>query len=364
MITDQEIAFQRLSRQHIRAAQFDTPEEVVRWMGAMQAQDYAQAVWGIGARTRSATLTDVEKAIAEGKIIRTWPMRGTIHFIPPDAVKWMLKLSAARMVAADRRRQEQLDLNEAILERCKQLFYDVLHGGRRLSRPEMMTLLENNGIGTGNQRGYHILWYAAQTGLICLGPMQGKQQTFVLLEEWVPDAQDLPREEALIELARRYFSGHGPATVQDFAWWAGLPLGEARVGLAGAGESLEAAPVGDRQYWMAPGVSDLPALEPGSVFLLPGYDEYLLGYRDRGAVLAGEHADHVVPGGNGVFRPMLVVDGQVTGTWKRTVKKNTAAVEANPFMPIELPEEMLTGAAQRYSQFLGLPLASVTVVPL
>ncbi len=229
-----DIGFHRLSNQHIAGEKFEKPEEVVKWMGALQAQDYGQSVWAIGLRTRSGTLADVERAIEDGTIIRTWPMRGTIHFVPPEDARWMLKLSAARMLAADGRRMAQLELTVDILVRCQDLFYHALSGGKRLSRPDLMTLLEDAGISTQHQRGYHILWYCAQNGVICLGPMQGKQQTFELLDEWSPGSRDLPREEALAELARRYFSSHGPATVHDFAWWAGLTVTDARLGLEAA----------------------------------------------------------------------------------------------------------------------------------
>jgi hypothetical protein len=194
-VTDTDSARQRLFNQRIDGEKFEKPEEVVRWLGAIQAQDYLQSLWAIGLRLRSANLADIERAIADGKIVRTWPMRGTIHFVPSEDAKWMLKLSASRMIAKDRRRLEQLGLDDEIMERCKELFYDALRGNKRLSRPDMMKLLEDAGISTKNQRGYHILWYISQTGLICLGPIQDKQQTFVLLDEWVPDPRELSREK-------------------------------------------------------------------------------------------------------------------------------------------------------------------------
>jgi hypothetical protein len=206
-----DIGRQRLSNQRIGGKGFEWPEEVVRWMGAIQAQDYAQSLWAIGLRLGSATAADVERAVAEARIVRTWPVRGTIHFVPAEDVSWMLKLSAARVLAADGRRLGQLGLDRETLQRCGRLFRDALEGGRRLSRQSMMELLEGAGIGTGGQRGYHILWFLSQAGLICPGPMQDKQQTFVLLDEWVPASRELSREEALAELAERYFASHGPA---------------------------------------------------------------------------------------------------------------------------------------------------------
>ena len=353
------LVLHRLTNQRLLDAKFERPEEVVRWMGALQAQDYAQAVWAVGLRTASATLTTVEQAIADKKIVRTWPMRGTIHFIPSEDAKWMLQLSAARMLARARGRQTQLGLDQATLERSCQLFYDALNGSRRLTRTEMIALLENTGIPAQKQRGYHILGYAALTGLICMGPMQAKQQTFVLLDEWVPHAKSLPREEALAELSVRYFSSHGPATLADFAWWGGLTLTDARAGMAAAGPGLVSQSIAGVEYWLAGESAAFREDQTQDLSLLPGFDEYLIGYTDRGAVLPGEHAPKIVPGNNGMFLPMLVSAGQVVGTWKRKIKKDTVEITLAPFAQLEVPQETVRAAAQRYSRFLGLELSLV-----
>ena len=351
----------RLHHQGIVGPKLAGPDEVVRRLGAMQAQDYRQSLWAIGLRTRQSTMTDIEQSIAEGKILRTWPMRGTIHFVPPEDARWMLKLSASRMIAMDRRRLEQLGLDEAIMERCKEIFYDALHGGRRLSRLSMMTLLEGAGISTKQQRGYHILWYTAQAGLICLGPMQDNEQTFVLLDEWAPKPRELSREEALAELAGRYFAGHGPATVHDFAWWAGLPVADAKAGLEAAKPGLISETMRGKECWMANDATDQTAHEGSSVCLLPGFDEYLLGYKDRSAVLAREYAPKIVPGNNGVFLPTIVVAGQVVGTWKRRLKKHSIDITLSPFTQLGDAEERVIEAARCYSAFIGLPLSSTAI---
>jgi hypothetical protein len=360
-VTDTDIVRQRLFNQRIEGEKFEKPEEVARWLGAIQAQDYLQSLWAIGLRLRSATVADIERAIADGKIVRTWPMRGTIHFVPSEDAKWMLKLSASRMIAKDGRRLEQLGLDGEIMERCKELFYDALRGNKRLSRPDMMKLLEDAGISIKNQRGYHILWYVSQTGLICLGPMQDKQQTFVLLDEWVPDSRELSREEALAELAGRYFASHGPATVHDFALWAGLTVTDARSGLETAISGLVSAQMNGKEYWMTRDSPGHLAHDESSVHLLPGFDEYLLGYKDRGAVLDVEHAPKIVPGKNGIFLPTIVVAGRVVGTWKRRLKKNSIDITFSPFVQLGDSEERVVEAAKRYSDFVGLPLASAEI---
>ncbi len=357
-MADTDIASRRLVNQRIEGNRFEKPEEVVRWLGAIQAQDYPQALWAIGLRLRSATVADVEQAISDGKIVRTWPMRGTLHFVPPEDARWMLELSASRILARDGRRLGQLGFDEEIMERCKELFYEALRGNRRLSRPEMMQLLEEAGISTKGQRGYHILWYVSQAGLICPGPMQDKQQTFVLLDEWVPDSRELSREDSLAELARRYFASHGPATVHDFAWWAGLTVTEARSGLEATAPELVSEEIDGREYWTTGDAPGHTAYDRSSVHLLPAFDEYLLGYRDRTAVLAQEDASKVVPGKNGVFLPTIVVGGRVGGTWKRRLKKDSIDLTLNPFTPPDGWEESALGAARSYSDFVGLPLSA------
>ncbi|GHO76743.1 hypothetical protein KSD_45140 [Ktedonobacter sp. SOSP1-85] len=350
-----DIAQQRLLSQRINGERCQTPEEVVRWLGAMQAQEYQEALWAIGLRTRSATLAMVEQAIAEGKIVRTWPMRGTLHFVPAQDAKWMLELTATRMIAKDKRRQEQLELDETIIERAAQLLHDALHGGKRLSRPGVMTLWEDAGISTRGQRGYHLLWYLAQTGLICLGPYEGKQQTFVLLDEWVPQPRKFSREEALNELVKRYVASHGPVTVHDFAWWTGLTISEARTGFHAVRSELCVEKHNGQEYWFSGDVLNGEAHPSSDFYLLPGFDEYLLGYKDRSAVLAAEHVQKVVPGNNGVFMPMLVVAGQIAGTWKRTLKKNELDILLKPFDQSFDLETEAREAVSSYYDFRGLP---------
>jgi Winged helix DNA-binding domain len=349
------IAHCRLLQHHIAGTRFEHPDEVVRWMGAMQAQDYQQALWAVGLRMRAPTLANVEAALASGKIILTWPLRGTLHFAAAENVRWMLELLVPRRLAADQTRRRQLELDERTLERCGRLFRDALAGGQRLSRAALMRLLESAQINPTGQRGYHILWYLAQTGLICLGPRQGKEQTFVLLDEWAPVSRRLTREAALAELAGCYFASHGPATVADFATWAGLTLADARAGLETAGSSLVLDRHDGKAYWRSADASDAP-LDASSVYLLPGFDEYLLGYKDRSDVLAATHAGKVAPGGNGVFFPIIVVGGQVVGTWKRTVRKDTVAVTLTRFTELAVSSERIDEAARRYSDFVGLSL--------
>ena len=353
-----DIAHQRLLHQHIARpnpnhSSFDHPSQVVQWMGAMQAQDYGQALWAVALRTIAATQADVEQAIAERSIVLTWPMRGTIHFVAAMDVRWMLDLCASRKLAADGSRMKQLELDETILGRCERLFQKALAGGSPMTRSAMLELLELSGISPAGQRGYHILWRLAQSGLICFGPRQGKEQTFVLLEEWIPNAPKKSRDDSLAVLAERYFTSHGPATVQDFAVWSGLTLRDARAGLESVQGRLVSEVWDQLEYWW---VDQTSATQTSGVHLLPGFDEYLLGYKDRRDVITVEHAARIVPGGNGVFFPMIVVDGQVLGTWKRKIKKNGVQVALEPFLEIDGLEERVHESLMRYCAFVGLPL--------
>lgn len=275
----------RLRAQRISASSLASPAEAVRWMGAMQAQDFNASLWAIGLRVPGSTEDGIRRAIARGSIVRTWPMRGTLHFVAPEHARWMLALLAPRVIAAAARRYRELELDDAAFGRSRDLFARAMGGGKCVSRKALMALLGESGISTAGQRGYHILARLAMEGLICHGPAQGAEQGFVLLDEWIPPAGALSREESLHRAALTYFRGHGPAALGDFARWTGLGIREAREGLDAAKDALERITGGGTDYWLAP--PDGSAL-PGKVAarLLPSFDEYLTGYSDRSAMLA------------------------------------------------------------------------------
>jgi len=357
---DPAIASRRMRSQRISGPKPDNPADVVRRLGALQAQDYAQATWAIGARSSGATLADVERAIADRRIVLTWAMRGTLHAVPAEDAPWMVRLLAPRVVARDKRRQQQLELDAQTVARCERLIESALREQKRMTRAELMELLEQAGIHTKQQRGYYILWMLAQTGLICMGPLEGKQQTFVLLGEWVPEPRELSGDEALRELAIRYFTGHGPATAHDFSWWAGLTVTEAKKAAADADGVLRCETIGGTAYWSG-GEDGADGAESPDIALLPGYDEYLLGYKDRSAVLKPEHAAKIVPGGNGVYAPMLVVHGEIAGVWRRSAGKQGVELTVHPFEERGVTAERVAAETRRYAEFLGLPLARIDV---
>lgn len=323
----------------------------------MQAQDYQQALWAIGLRTHGATQADVESAIAEGKIVRTWALRGTIHFVLAEDLGWMMNLGSDRLVGKDAGRLRQLGLKSDDIERSQELLAKSLRRHHRVSRPKLMELLDLEGISTEGQRGYHILWHAAQSGLLCMGPMEGKQQTFVLVDEWVKNSRQLSHEDSLRELATRYFQSHGPATVSDLAWWAGLTKTDAQLAVELAKGALLEQLINDVPHFAA----SFPNSPVAGAHLLAGFDEYVLGYEERNGVLAPEHADKVVPGGNGVFFPTMLLDGRIVGTWKRKLTKASVQITLSPFDPLDNATSVFAEAALRYTTFLGLKLAEVVV---
>jgi len=346
------VARLRLHNQRIAGATFEKPGDVVAWLGAVQAQDYLGALWAVGLRMRSAVEADIEQALANRTIIRTWPMRGTLHFVAAADARWMLELLTPRVVENNARRLlRQFDLDEAALARSKDLVARALQGGKRLTRTAMYEALETGGVSTAGQRGLHILWRLAQDGVICFGAREGKQQTIALLDEWAPKAKRMGRDEALAELAKRYFTSHGPATLQDFTWWSGLTTADATSGLEMVKQSLAQETINGQTYWLAEAP---PATKDSSptTHLLPAYDEYTVAYKDRSAALNPKYAK--LPNyGHGIFNPTIVVDGQVVGTWKRTLKKDTLVIAPSPFTKLNRAEtRAIAEAASRYGKFL------------
>jgi hypothetical protein len=348
-----DVAHHRLYNQRIVQEKFELPSQAVTWFGAIQAQDYASVKWAVGLRCYGATEAIIEQAIVNKTIVRTWLMRGTLQVVAASDVRWMLALLAPRMIANSARRCQQLKLDDATFAHSYKTLAGVLQGGKRLTRAEIMLVLERAGISTSGQRGYHILRRAGQEGVICFGPMQDKQQTFVLLDEWVPHSKNMERDEALAELAGRYFRSHGPATLQDFVWWSGLPVADARVGLDIAKTQLHQETIDGQTYW-GPRNNSIPKNPSPTAHLLPAFDEYFLGYKVRNAVLDSKYDKQAVSN-NGVFRPMIIIDGQVVGIWKRTLKKGSVIITPTPFNSLATAEsQALLVATNQYGAFLGL----------
>ena len=355
----------RLSSQHISLdSRRDSPEEVLASLGAVQAQDYAASLWAIALRCgRSATKADVEEAIAKRKISRTWLMRGTLHFASSLDIHWMLTLFAPRLLNTAISRDRHLGLGDDIIGKAEGLFARALKREGGLTRDEMYRVLHDGGLDVSGQLGYHLLYRAAWDGVICFGAHRGKQPTFELLEDRIASKRELSNDQALAELASRYFTSHGPATIRDYVWWSGLKVSEARAGIQ-ASPGLTSEGSDGKTYFMVK--SSKRGRGPQGVHLLPAFDEYLVGYADRSAMLGNEETQRMLKRGkivfthsNGIFLPVVVADGEVVGTWKRKNEKANVAVTIRPFTKFD--EELTEGvkeAAGRYGDFLETPVVT------
>ena len=350
-----EIAWQRLRNQHIATAAFREPADVVAWLGAVQAQDYPGGLWAVGLRTRSATQRDVERALADRTILRTWPMRRTLHFVASPDARWMLDLLAPRVLAAAGPRERELELDERIFARSRKLVVKGLEGGRQLTRSALYAMLEAARISTTGGRGLHLVSRLAIEGLICFGTREGKQQTFALLEEWAPASRKLARDESLAELARRYFTSHGPATWRDFAWWSGLRTADAREAVHLASGHLVKDTVEGIEVWHGTSSPRAKQQALSAAYLLPPFDEYTVAYKDRTAALDPKHAPYAQFGG--MLSATIVVNGQVSGTWKRASVGDGVTVTPTFFGKAATDNARAAlAASERYGRFLELPV--------
>jgi hypothetical protein len=329
-----DLALLRLVAQRLAGPPLPTPGAAVRRLTCVQAQELPGALTSVALRTAERSRAAVEAALDAGEVVRSWPMRGTLHLVAAEDLPWLLALLGPRVLAGAAQRRAALGLTEAEVERARGVVTGALAGGGRAGRRELLAAVTDGGVATTGQRGYHLLWYLAQTGTLCLGPTRDGEQLFVLLDEWVPAPRRLDGEEALAELALRFFTGHGPATVADLARWAGLPVRDVRAGLGPVRDRLAALTVDGREHLMAPETPDLLAAHGADarrLLLLPGFDEFVLGYADRSCAVPPEHADRIVPGRNGVFRPTVVAGGRVVGTWRWTGTGARRRLDAEPF---------------------------------
>ena len=350
------IAKQRLVRQGLVKPTLETATEVVAMLGAVQAQDYAGSKWGLAQRTRGLTDAEIEKEIDDGTIVRTHILRPTWHFVAAADLGWMLALSAPRVHTANAYWYRWLEVDDVVARRGRIVVTTALRGGKQLTRAELGLALGNAKIQVSNrQRLAAIIMRAELDGVICSGARRGKQFTYALFEERVVGPTALERDAALFELARRYFTTRGPATVDDFAWWSGLTKADAKRGVDAAASHLEHGSIDHRSYWSAPGYR---ARRSSSVLahLLPNYDEYFIGLKDRRAFVARLRASEAKARTDGLSGNVLIVDGQIVGGWRRTLAKGTAVIELRLLIRLrEAERRAVTAAVQRFGDFLELP---------
>jgi Winged helix DNA-binding domain len=336
-----DVAKLRMAAQKLAPdAATSTPVAIVRHMLAMQGQDLPGAKWAIGVRAPAITLADVDAAVAARAIVRSWPLRGTLHLVAAEDLKWLLALHAEKTVGTANKRRLELGLDDKTLRKIRDVAERAL-AGKRLSRDALIDVWNRAKLDAEPHRAYHAIWHLAHHAVICQGP----DEEFVLVDEWIAKHNTYDRDEALGELVRRYFIGHGPATLADLARWIKLPQRDLKIGLELAKPALAEH---DGMY-MAP---KLAAAKSPPCLLLPGFDELLLGYEDRTATIDKARESNIVPGGNGVFKATILAGGRVVGTWKRKDKAKEIVVE--PLLWGAAPKG-LAEAARAYGQFVGKP---------
>ena len=342
----------RMISQQITTTKFKYVKDIVGWMGAMQAQDYAMAKWAIGIRLPGSTDKEIETAIDNGEIIRTHLLRPTWHFVSAEDIYWLLELTAPRIKASLRSRHKELELTESLVTKSNNLIREALAGGNHLTREELISKLEKAKISTDKNRMSHIMLRAELDGIACSGATKDNKRTYALLDERVPKPGNLTRETALKKIAEKYFSSHSPATLQDFTWWSGLSAGDAGNALEMVKSNLVSEKEGKKTYWLTNSFS-IPKTTNYSLNLLPAFDEFIISYKDRSASLSLVNNKKVVSE-NGIFRPVIVMNGQVTGLWKRTIKKEKVMVETDFFRPPDkLVNNLIEKEAAAFGNFLG-----------
>lgn len=347
-----EIAQMRLANQQIVNTQFAEPRDLVAWLGAVQAQDYAMAKWAVGLRLKSATERSVEAAVDSGSIIRTHVLRPTWHFVAAEDIRWMLDLTAPRVQQACAFGMRFFELDGKTLNRCSKIIIRALEGGTQLTRREICALIENKGITTSGHRASFIMLHAELDQLVCSGSRRGKQFTYAHFDERVPQTKPMLRETALAKLAERYFTSHGPAKLKDFAWWSGLTVTDCALAVKMIESWLCCEHIDGDVYWMSNSTASVPSRSK-CVRLLPAFDEFTVSYKDRTASIAAERLKDVTAG-HAIFKPIIVVDGRVVGVWKRTLDKTAARMEYTFFDELNRSRLAdLEKAAKHYCKFEG-----------
>ncbi len=351
-MTTKELLRTRLDLQRLARPDFQTPADVVRHFGAVQA-GFLGALWAVGQRMKDATELSVEQALNDRSIVRSWPMRGTLHFVVPEDLRWMLDLLAPRIIHKTKSIIRGVGLTDKDFTRSHDIVEKVLEGGKTLDRPAIYKELKKGKVNPDDTRGIHILCHLAMQKVICFGPRNGKQQTFALLDEWIPKTNSLSKEESMASIALRYFQGHGPASVHDLAWWTGLTITEATQATEMIAGQLEKVSIDDTVLYLPHDFKQSP-VKP-SARLLPAFDEFLIGYQDRSASESAllKKGKNI----NAIFTSTLTMNGLIAGTWKRTITGKGVKIEVRK---LEKPGQQAERAVQRecrkYAAFIGARL--------
>ncbi|HSA83742.1 MAG TPA: winged helix DNA-binding domain-containing protein [Patescibacteria group bacterium] len=349
----------RLNNQYLLGEKFNTPQEAVLHLGAVQSQDYFGASWSLGQRVENATAETIEQAFNEGNIIRTHVMRPTWHFVAPEDLRWMQELTSSRVKQFMGHYNRKLELDDVLFKKTTTAIIKLLKETQFATRQEIKKVLTNIGITTDVQRLAHIIMWAELDAIICSGPRIGKQFTYALVEQRIKKHEKLTRDEALAELTKRYFTSHGPAQLKDFSWWSGLTIKDAQEGINMVKSTLKEDTIDGKTYWFAKETEQttktrLDEAPTKRAFLLSIYDEYTIAYNDRTALSGENYIEKMMSMGN-ALTAVMIFEGKVIGTWKRLIKKNTVEITLNPFKKLEsTTHEAFEQAGHDYGLFLNL----------
>ena len=358
-----DITRRRMANSGLTGHLFEAPEETVRRHGAMQAQDYGPAKWSIGQRTTNVVDPDLDRALATGSIVRTHALRPTWHFVASDDIRWLLSLTGPRVHQHNGRRYQELGLDERTRGRSQEVIMSALEGGNRLTRDEIAHTLDAAKIDRSGQRLPYILLHCELEAAICSGGLDGKQQTYALLDERVPGNERFDRDEALAELTRRYLEGHGPATMKDLRWWSSLTIADIKKALHLLGPEVRSESIEDITFWSLTSNADRPPIVRG-VHLLQAYDELIVGYTEsryfgdpRAAAARAAWKDRSLPNG------VVLLDGRIAGYWRRISEKDAIRIDFLAYEDLKKGQQRaLEEAATKLSRFMGRPVDLETTI--
>lgn len=323
------ILFHRLNSHSLVNTDITTPSSLVSWMGAIQSQDFNMGKWGIGVRLKGINDQQIEDSLNKGEIIRTHILRPTWHFVSAEDIYWMLELTAPKIKKALLSYNKELELSPELQAKTNSLIFEHLDKEPDLTRQEIGLIIEKAGIPVCNRRLNHIMFRAELEGIVCNGRIKNKKQTYCLLHKRVTKTTSLHKEESLERLARKYFQSHSPATLQDFVWWSGLNIRDAKEGMESIRQDFYTETIDNQEYWFD-NASPSDSIDQDIIHLLPAFDEYFVSYKERKHILDSKYQKKVIVS-NGVFRPMIIKNGEIIGTWKRVVKKNAILAEPELF---------------------------------
>lgn len=347
-----EIVSIRLLNQQIEQSQFEKPEDTVKYMGAMQAQDFNMVQWAVGLRLDNTTQQRIMDSYNKGEILRTHLMRPTWHLVSSQDINWMLNLTAPRIKSISKARWKELELTESVFKKCDSIIEKALSIGEHLTRNQLKEQIEKAKINTAKNRLSHILLRAELDGLICSGTNKGKNITYALFSERVSRTNKLSKEEALAALANRYFTSHGPATLDDFIWWSGLVVKDAAKALELIKDNFISETIDSQTYWFKK-LSTKPKSRKSLIYLLPAFDEFIIGYKNRLSITPNENYSKAISK-NGMFYPVIIINGKTAGLWKRVIKKDKIIIEAQLFeQPNSSINKQIIDESKKIGKFLG-----------